>query len=106
MEPAKIHAHDDIGFDTPGAGASVTDDDDDVVDVIVVAFQVGVWLIILFFSWVLETTSKQGINCIISVNKVMKFRQNFDFASRMRFDAFDASQNTHKVEDEWDDIRK
>ena len=46
MEPAKIHAHDDIGFDTPGAGASVTDDDDDVVDVIVVAFQVGVWLII------------------------------------------------------------
>ena len=49
MEPAKIHAHDDIGFDTPGAGASVTDDDDDVVDVIVVAFQVGVWLIILFF---------------------------------------------------------
>ena len=42
MEPAKIHAHDDIGFDTPGAGASVTDDDDDVVDVIVVAFQVGV----------------------------------------------------------------
>lgn len=30
----------------------------------------------------------------------MKFRQNFDFASRMRFDAFDASQNTHKVEDE------
>ena len=49
MEPAKIHAHDDIGFDTPGAGASVTDDDDDVVDVIVVAFQVGVWLIILAF---------------------------------------------------------
>ena len=49
MEPAKIHAHDDIGFDTPGAGASVTDDDDDVVDVIVVAFQVGVWLIIIGF---------------------------------------------------------
>ena len=49
MEPAKIHAHDDIGFDTPGAGASVTDDDDDVVDVIVVAFQVGVWLINLVF---------------------------------------------------------
>jgi len=49
MEPAKIHAHDDIGFDTPGAGASVTDDDDDVVDVIVVAFQVGVWLIINCF---------------------------------------------------------
>ena len=49
MEPAKIHAHDDIGFDTPGAGASVTDDDDDVVDVIVVAFQVGVRLIINCF---------------------------------------------------------
>ena len=46
MEPAKIHSHDDIGCDTAGAGASATDDDDDVVDVIVVAFQVGVWLII------------------------------------------------------------
>ena len=51
MEPAKIHAHDDIGFDTPGAGASVTDDDDDVVDVIVVAFQVGVVNNLAFLSF-------------------------------------------------------
>ena len=64
MEPAKIHSHDDIGCDTAGAGASATDDDDDVVDVIVVAFQVGVWLIILAFLS-LGNTSKQDINCIM-----------------------------------------